>query len=457
MIDEQPDSSEGMSSGADARRPDDERAIPREPLEPATDAGPGQAASADAAASDETVGDETPADAGTDAGTDADADGGADDQAPVEPLRSTAADDDARLEDGTPLTPRRSAPDGVPSAYVEGASGGPDRAGERRGAEDPAGPLELSSAGATSKLRPGGRRRGDPAAPDAEPELESESFERPGGLLSRIDGHVIIYHQPHSLQAEQYRAFRATLSAMNPGGAPWAIVVTSARKGEGKSTTATNLAACLAELPGQRVCIVDADSRSPSQAQLLGCTPRVGLTEVLEGKAALNEATMVTLLPGLDCVHSGREPANPAEVLGSDAFAHLLGELKRRYSWIVLDSPPVNPFTDPCVLAAQCDGAILVVRLQTAPRELVTSSVDAITNAGGRVLGTFVTGLTPDTDDDAEVSGYERISDEDRALLRKGGKDERELRKQERERSKREKAAVKQQRRQGGADEEFPV
>jgi capsular exopolysaccharide synthesis family protein len=323
----------------------------------------------------------------------------------------------------------------------------PSRSHDRR--EDHDGPIsiELSS-------QPGGPQGAGGSGDD------DEDFERPGGLLSRIDGHMVIYHQPRSLQSEQYRAFRANLVAMNRSGAPWAIVVTSARKGEGKSVSAANLAACLAELPGSRVCIVDVDSRSPSQADLLGCTPRLGVTEYLEGKGSLNEALMVTLLPGLDCIHSGREPTNPAELLGGERFANLLGELKRRYSWIVIDAPPANPYTDPCVVAAQTDGAILVVQLMTAPKELVNSSVDAIRNAGGTVLGTFVTGLTPDTEDDAEVAGYERISSDERATIRKAAEGDKERKKEQRDLARREKAAFKRQKKAAkleGRDEEHPV
>lgn len=322
-------------------------------------------------------------------------------------------------------------------------------------AEDPGPLVAPASAAADEPDVPSAGKR-----PRSKRVLEPHEYERPGGLLSKVDGHIVLYHDPHSLQAEQYRAFRANLVAMNPAGAPWAIAVTSARKGEGKSVSAANLAACLAELPGSRICLVDVDSRAPKQALLLGLTPRLGVTEVLQGQCKLREVLRPTVVNGLDCVHAGAEPPNPAELLGSDAFGSMLTELRRLYSWIVIDAPPVNPFTDPCVVAARCNGAIFVVRLQTAPRELVSSSLDAIRNAGGKLLGTFVTGLTPDSDDE-DVAGYERKGADERALLARRGATERARRRAERQRVQAEKATLKRIKSTRAADvaddDEHPV
>lgn len=294
----------------------------------------------------------------------------------------------------------------------------------------------------------------DDIRPPQEPVHEPE---RPGGLLSRVDGHVVLYHDPHSLQAEQYRAFRTNMAALNPSGAPWAVLFTSARKGEGKSTSVANIAACLAEVPGTRVCLLDVDSRSPSLAGLFGVEASQGTTELLKGEATLRDVIRATVIPNLDVIHAGVEPANPAELLGSDGFSNLLAELKRRYTWILLDAPPVNPFTDPCVVAAQCDGSVIVVRLQMTDRELVNASMDSIQNAGGRVLGTFVTGVTAEQDDDEHERYYRKeggVSGEHKERARV----ERERRKGEREKLKAERSVLKQrQKRTAEDDEEHPV
>jgi capsular exopolysaccharide synthesis family protein len=264
--------------------------------------------------------------------------------------------------------------------------------------------------------------------------------ERPGGLLSKVDGHLVMYHDPDALHAEQYRACRTNLMAMNRSGAPWAIVVTSSQRGEGKSITAANLAACLAEMPGARVCLLDLDSRAPSLGRILGVDLDRGVTELIKGSVSLSEVRVPTVIPNLDVICAGAEPDSPAELLGSEQFVELVSDLKRRYSWIIMDSPPVNPWTDACVVSALVNGALVVVRLQEAPRETVNRSIDLVRSAGGHVLGTFLTGLTVDRDDPSRYSDgpeegglWSASSDGEAAEASKNlAKAEQSLRKQER-------------------------
>jgi len=222
-----------------------------------------------------------------------------------------------------------------------------------------------------------------------------------------------MYHDPRSLHAEQYRAFRTNLTALNRGGGPWAIVFTSSRKGEGKSITTANVAACLAEQPGQKVCLLDMDFRLPAQAGIFAVNNIPGVSELLQDRAALKDVVRPTVVPSLDLVCAGEEPRSPAELLGGERLANLVGELKRRYSWILMDTPPVNPYTDACVLAARTNGAVLVVRMEQTSRDLAQRTMQAITRASGKVLGTFLTGLPGDREDSDRV-GYYRIDREDR-------------------------------------------
>lgn len=240
--------------------------------------------------------------------------------------------------------------------------------------------------------------------------------ERPGGLLSRIGGHLVMYHAPRSPHAEQYRACRTNLAALNRNGAPWVIVVTSSRKGEGKSVTAANLAACFAELPGARVALVDADFRAPSQAGLFSLPNEPGLTDVIEERAQLKDVALRSVLENLEIYPAGKAPRRPAELLGGERFAAVLAELRRRHTWVLIDTPPVNPYTDGCVLAARCQGALLVVRMEETQKGLVQRSVQSLTRAGAKVLGTFLTGLSPDGAE-ADRYGYGHV-DEDDNLLR---------------------------------------
>lgn len=239
--------------------------------------------------------------------------------------------------------------------------------------------------------------------PEAAPGNQAE---RPGGLLSRIAPNIVMYHDNNSVQAEQYRQCRTNLTALNKAGAPWVIAVTSSRKGEGKSVTVANLAVCLAELPGTRVCLLDADTRSPQVAGYFGLNPREGLTEHLRDGVPYQDIVHPTMIESLDCIHAGDQGHNPAELLGKERFVTLLNELRRRFSWILIDTPPVNPFTDAAVVAAQSNGALLVVRLQETPRALVNSTIDTLTTAGGKVIGSFVTGMTPDQANEDQATYY---------------------------------------------------
>ena len=276
----------------------------------------------------------------------------------------------------------------------------------------------------------------DPSnTPDAN---EATDFERPGGLLSKIDGHLVLYHDPRSVQAEQYRAFRTRLTSMNRVGAPWAILLTSSRGGEGKSITAANLAGCLAEIPGARVCLLEVDGRKPALARIFGVAAEPGAADLLEGRCTLKDVLRPTLLPGVDLITAGREPDNPAELLGDARLEQLLAELKRRYTWVLIDAPPVHPYTDACVVTPRTDGALLVVRLGETPRELVGRTIENIEAAGGKVIGSFVTGRPPGADDGDRLGDYAYgIDDEGREIspgagLRNRRTFEKDLRKQER-------------------------
>jgi capsular exopolysaccharide synthesis family protein len=281
----------------------------------------------------------------------------------------------------------------------------------------------------------------DEAAVDDEDAAEQAPpgvVERPGGLLSKVAGNLVMYHDARSLHSEQYRTCRTNLTALNRAGGPWAVVVTSSRKGEGKSVTTANLAACLAELPGQRVCLIDADFRSPAQGPIFGVPNVPGLVELIMDEAPLKQVLGRTVVANLDLLPAGREPLSPAELLGGERFGNLLGELKRRYTWILIDTPPVNPYTDACVLAARCNGALLVVRMEQTARDQTQRAMASIKAAGGRVLGTFLTGLDTDREDGDRYgyyradSGDKEVAKQEAARVRARRQAERRLRRQER-------------------------
>jgi capsular exopolysaccharide synthesis family protein len=159
--------------------------------------------------------------------------------------------------------------------------------------------------------------------------------------------------------SEAFRTLRTAVRFVNPDDPLRTIVVTSSVSGEGKTTTAVNLAAALAQA-GERVLLVDADLRRARLAEVLGLEPGVGLTGVVTRRVALEDA--IQAWAGLGVLTSGVLPPNPSEMLGSAAMGAVIERLRDLADVVVFDAPPVLPVTDSVVLATQCDGVILVGR-----------------------------------------------------------------------------------------------
>src|SRR5690606_18138443 len=139
------------------------------------------------------------------------------------------------------------------------------------------------------------------------------------------------------------------------------VLVTSSLPGEGKSTTAINLAITLADA-GTRVVLVDGDLRRPSVSRYLGLEGSVGLTTALIGRVPLEAAVQPWGDTNLFVLPSGEVPPNPSELLGSAQMERLVAKLDEMYDVVVIDSAPLLPVTDSAVLARLTGGTILVIR-----------------------------------------------------------------------------------------------
>ena len=208
-----------------------------------------------------------------------------------------------------------------------------------------------------------------------------------------VDQHLVMYHEPQSAPAEQYRAFRTNLVAINPSGAPRALAVTSTIKGEGKSLTVANLAIALAELPDTRVLIVDADLRMPMQGAFFGLPREPGLTDLVLDFEPLDQVVARTTVAGLNVLPAGRPVKSPSEVLGSARMSDLVSALKAEYNYILFDTPPALPFADAAVLGHRLDGLLFVVRAEATPRDQASRALELLRNAGCNVLGSFMAGM----------------------------------------------------------------
>jgi len=199
---------------------------------------------------------------------------------------------------------------------------------------------------------------------------------------------------PYGDRAESYRRLRTNLRFLNLTGSRRSIVITSALLGEGKSTTAINLAIAMSE-GSARILLIDADLRWPSIAQYMGIEGEVGLTTVLIGEADLDDVIQPWGDGKLDVLPAGQVPPNPSELLDSQAMADLLALLGERYDVILLDSAPLLPVTDAAILSRLADGVLMTVGARTAHRNQLADGLSALAAVEARVLG-LVLNQAPD-------------------------------------------------------------
>lgn len=190
---------------------------------------------------------------------------------------------------------------------------------------------------------------------------------------------------PRSARAEAYRQIRTTVLSASER-RPLVVAVTSATMGEGKTSVATNLAVVLSRA-GHRVALVDADLRRPKVAEFMSISGERGLTDVLSGDLAIEDALVLRDEGRLGVLPAGGVPANPSEALGSTRMQSLLGDLSDRFEFVVVDTPPVIPVTDALVLAPLVNGLVLVARLgETTPDRLARTQA-AIERVHAAVFG----------------------------------------------------------------------
>jgi capsular exopolysaccharide synthesis family protein len=180
--------------------------------------------------------------------------------------------------------------------------------------------------------------------------------------------------------------------------------VTSPSPGDGKSTVASNLAIAMAQA-GQRVLLVDADLRKPTQHKIFEVNPERGLGSVLADRRPVEEAIIPSVVDSLDFLPCGPCPSNPVELLNNGFFAELLDHLKDRYDKIVIDSPPVMPVADARVIAAMADATILVLRAEHSTRRLSIAARNELWRVRAPRLG-LVVNRVPTGKQDSYNYGY---------------------------------------------------
>lgn len=214
---------------------------------------------------------------------------------------------------------------------------------------------------------------------------------------------LIVHADPLSPRAESFRALRTNLQFLDVGGRS-SFVVTSSIPSEGKSTTTINLAIALADA-GKRVALIDTDLRKPKVAEYLGIEGGAGLTDVLIGRAKVNEVMLPWGARSLYVLPAGKIPPNPSELLGSRQMGVLMELLERDFDVVLCDAPPLLPVTDAAILARATSGAIMVVSAGRTTRHQLTGATEALTTVGAKPVG-FVMSMVPTRGPDSYYSAY---------------------------------------------------
>jgi protein-tyrosine kinase len=211
--------------------------------------------------------------------------------------------------------------------------------------------------------------------------------------LQGLDPHLVSLVAPASFEAEHYRTLRARIETGQDGKELRVLAVTSAAVGDGKTTTAINLAGALAQSRETRVLLVDADLRRPSVSLQLGLEdPRgAGLADaILDPERPLESVILRGLPLNLQVLTSGRPPAAPYEVLKSPRFGALIEEARRSFDYVVVDTPPLIPVPDCRLITRWVDGILMVVAAHRTPRELLEEGLNLIDPA--KVVGLVFNG-----------------------------------------------------------------
>jgi polysaccharide biosynthesis transport protein len=206
---------------------------------------------------------------------------------------------------------------------------------------------------------------------------------------------LISYTTPKSQISEAFRALRTSLLLSQAEHPPQVILVTSALPREGKTTAAVNLAVTLAQL-GDRTLLIDADLRKPGVRRALNLTigKEVGLSSYLAGVSSLDEVVVPhPTINNLAAMMTGPVPPNPADLLSSHLIREAIAELRLRFKFIVIDSPPVMAATDAVILSVVTDGVLLVVRSGETPKEAFTRTCDLLKAVKSRLLGVVLNGV----------------------------------------------------------------
>jgi polysaccharide biosynthesis transport protein len=222
--------------------------------------------------------------------------------------------------------------------------------------------------------------------------LPLATISRSERIDDKVDSSIVTLHKSKAPISEAFRGIRTGLFFSCQKGNVKVIQVTSPVPGDGKSTVAANIAVSIAQ-SGRSVCLVDCDFRRPRVAKMFGLLEEIGFVQVINGKSDLESAIQQTSIPNLSSLTCGKRPSNPAELLSSDVFGDIVSQLRAKFDFVIIDTPPMLAVSDPANVARFVDGVLLTIRLRRNLRPIATRASQMLHALNANMLGVVVNGI----------------------------------------------------------------
>lgn len=206
---------------------------------------------------------------------------------------------------------------------------------------------------------------------------------------SKILPTITTFHAPRGSESETFRVLRTVLLFQSKKAEQNVFMVSSPSPADGKSTTIANLAVSLAQA-GKRVLLVDGDMRRPTIAKIFGLGDVMGLSDILEGEATLEECCIDSEQTNLFLCTEGSTTSQPSELLESQRFIEFIELARAQYDMVLIDSPPLLAVADPAIISSVVDGVLLTMRIEKNNRTLVERACEILRDQDAKLLGVIV-------------------------------------------------------------------
>ena len=228
--------------------------------------------------------------------------------------------------------------------------------------------------------------------PEARPKRKRRKDQQPLVPPGTVADCLVTLNDPKSPIAEAYRSLRTNFQFATVNSPSRTLMITSAVPGEGKTTTAINLAVTMAA-SGLRVLLIDADLRRPNVHRMLKLKRSPGLSEVLADGLDPHETMQGCYIDNLLVIPSGHLPHNPSELIGSEPMVKLLDKMGEEFDLVICDAPSIIVVTDPMIMSKQVDSILMVVSVDNARRETIKRAMDLLKGTAGPLAGVVLNGL----------------------------------------------------------------